>query len=95
MNFSITIFKQTFTIFLVLCACGLAAQKQKKYDAIYSGIPWFDDKGNVVSAHGANIVKEKNRYYLFGERHSDTSNAFAGFNCYSSVLERKIREAFR
>lgn len=60
------------------------AQKQKRYNAIYSGIPWFDDKGNTVSAHGANIVKDKNRYYLFGERHTDTSNAFAGFNCYSS-----------
>jgi hypothetical protein len=60
------------------------AQKQKRYNAIYSGIPWFDEKGNTVSAHGANIVKDKDRYYLFGERHYDTSNAFAGFSCYSS-----------
>jgi hypothetical protein len=60
------------------------AQKQKRYNAIYSGIPWFDDKGNTVSAHGASIVKDKDKYYLFGERHTDTSNAFAGFNCYSS-----------
>ncbi|MGC4104285.1 family 43 glycosylhydrolase [Ferruginibacter sp.] len=58
------------------------AQKQ---NAIYSGVPWYDDQGNIVSAHGANIVKEKDRYYLFGERHTDTSNAFAGFNCYSSI----------
>lgn len=54
-------------------------------EAIYSGVPWFDDKGNTVSAHGANIIKEKGRYYLFGERHTDTTNAFVGFNCYSSV----------
>ena len=61
------------------------AQKQKTYNAIYSGIPWLDDKGNTVSAHGANIIKHKDRYYLFGERQSDTSNAFTGFSCYSST----------
>ena len=71
---------------LLLLSSGFLsfAQKQKPYNAIYSGIPWFDEKGNTVSAHGANIVKDKGRYYLFGERHYDTSNAFAGFNCYSS-----------
>ncbi|GAB2806211.1 glycoside hydrolase family protein [Ferruginibacter profundus] len=62
-------------------AFALTAQQQ---NAIYSGIPWFDNKGNTVSAHGANIVKEKGTYYLFGERHEDGTNAFAGFNCYSS-----------
>lgn len=69
-------------LFLNLCSKG---QKLKAYDAIYSGIAWFDDKGKVVSAHGACIVKEKDRFYLFGEKHSDTSNAFAGFTCYSST----------
>jgi hypothetical protein len=58
---------------------------QQRYNAIYSGVPWYDDKGNVVSSHGANIVKDGRKYYLFGERHTDTSNAFAGFNCYSSA----------
>jgi hypothetical protein len=61
------------------------AQKQRAHNAIYSGIPWFDNRGNVVSAHGACIIKDNNRYYLFGEAHTDTSNAFAGFNCYSSI----------
>jgi len=61
------------------------AQGRKNYDAIYSGVPWFNDHGKVVSAHGANIVNEKGKYYLFGEAHSDTSNAFAGINCYSSA----------
>jgi hypothetical protein len=72
---------------LLFLSTGLfsLAQKQKRYNAIYSGVPWFDEKGNTVSAHGANIVKDKNTYYLFGERHSDTSNAFAGFHCYSST----------
>ncbi|KAF2329804.1 family 43 glycosylhydrolase [Flavobacterium daemonense] len=60
------------------------AQEMGKMDAIYSGVPWLDQNGNIVSAHGANIIKEKDTFYLFGEAHSDTSNAFAGFNCYSS-----------
>ncbi|HEY1193498.1 family 43 glycosylhydrolase [Flavobacterium sp.] len=61
-----------------------SAQKSGGMDAVYSGIPWFDQNGNIVSAHGACIVKEKEAFYLFGEAHSDDSNAFAGFNCYSS-----------
>ena len=68
--------------FTMTCSISVA---QQRYDAIYSGVPWFDDKGNTVSAHGACLVKEGTTYYLFGEKHSDTSNAFAGFNCYSSL----------
>jgi hypothetical protein len=83
---SIKVIAKAF-IFLLLSTQGLfsVAQKQKAYDVIYSGVPWFDDAGKVVSAHGACVVKDNGRYYLFGERHSDTSNAFAGFNCYSSA----------
>lgn len=69
----------------MLCNFISIAQKQKRYNSIYSGIPWFDDQGNTVSAHGANILKDKSKYYLFGERNTDTSNAFAGFTCYSST----------
>lgn len=53
-------------------------------DAIYSGIPWYDNNGNVVSAHGAGMIKANGRYYLFGEFKSENSNAFNGFSCYSS-----------
>lgn len=52
---------------------------------ISNGIPWFDNNGNIVNAHGACIVKDSNKYYLFGEYKSDTSNAFSGFSCYSST----------
>ncbi|MGO4770558.1 family 43 glycosylhydrolase [Flavobacterium sp. W22_SRS_FK3] len=72
-----------YVIFLINASYAFA-QIHGKYDAIYSGTPWFDQNGNVVSAHGANIVKEKDTFYLFGEAHTDTSNAFVGFNCYSS-----------
>lgn len=74
-----------FVITVLLFARGAEAQNTGTYQAIYSGIPWFTTAGNVVSAHGANIVKDNGRYYLFGEAHTDNSNAFAGFNCYSSA----------
>lgn len=74
----------TLLAILLLSSSVCFAQRNGSYSAIYSGIPWFDNEGNVVSAHGANIIKDNGRYYLFGEKHSDTSNAFAGFNCYSS-----------
>lgn len=74
-----------FFIFLLLSFHSSVAQSRGRYEAIYSGIPWFDDRGNVVSAHGANMVRDNSRFYLFGEAHTDTSNAFAGFNCYSST----------
>jgi hypothetical protein len=79
-----TISTYLFICFLLINPITSFSQRQKAYNAIYSGVPWFDDKENVVSAHGANIIKDKDRFYLFGERHTDTSNAFAGFNCYSS-----------
>lgn len=58
--------------------CGSAFCQSGGYKAIYSGIPWFNNNGNTISAHGATIIKDNDRYYLFGERHNDTSNAFAG-----------------
>lgn len=70
-------------LFLIISHTSVA-QNAAGYDAIYSGIPWYDAAGKVVSAHAANIIKDNGRYYLFGEAHTDTSNAFAGFNCYSS-----------
>ncbi len=76
--------KATLIIFLTGISLISFVQKQNGIDAIYSGVPWFDDKGNFVSAHGACIVKDQDRFFLFGEKHSDTSNAFAGFTCYSS-----------
>ncbi|KOS05634.1 glycosyl hydrolase family 43 [Flavobacterium akiainvivens] len=72
-----------YILFLLACL-SLSAQTKGKYSAIYSGSPWFDNRGQVVSAHGACIVKDGNTYYLFGEKHKDKDNAFDGFTCYSS-----------
>jgi Glycosyl hydrolases family 43 len=75
---------QISTLLTLVISISLSAQTKQKANAIYSGVPWFDNKGNTVSAHGASIVKVKEKYYLFGERHKDGTNAFSGFNCYSS-----------
>ena len=72
------------TCVLALSAAGALAQAPFKYDAILSGVPLFDNRGQPVSAHGANIVKDGDTFYLFGEAHADGSNAFAGVNAYSS-----------
>lgn len=77
--------KQIVVVIFILFNVISVVSSQERYNAIYSGIPWFDDKNNIVGAHGANIIKDKGKYYLFGERHTDTSNAFAGFTCYSST----------
>ena len=60
-----------FLLFLLLKAGTATAQN----NLVINGIPWFDDKGNIVNAHGACIVEENGRYYLFGEWKSDKSNA--------------------
>lgn len=51
---------------------------------LISGVPWFDDRGDTVNAHGACLVEDGDRVYLFGEFKSDEQNVFNGFSCYSS-----------
>ncbi|HKJ40478.1 MAG TPA: family 43 glycosylhydrolase [Sunxiuqinia sp.] len=61
------------------------ATAKERYQAIHSGIPWFDQNNNTVNAHGACIVKEGGKFYLFGEYKTDSANVFIGFSCYSST----------
>lgn len=75
-------YKNAFLAIAFIAISSLATAQ--KIDAIYSGIPWFDNNNNVVSAHGANIVQDDGKFYLFGEFKTDSSNAFNGFSCYSS-----------
>lgn len=51
---------------------------------ILNGVPWFDDQGNIVNAHGSCIMQANGRWYLFGEYKTDDENTFIGFSCYSS-----------
>ncbi len=70
-----------YTFFIFLVSVFATAQENK---AIVSGVSWFDQNNQEVNAHGGCVVKEGDKYYLFGEYKSDTINAFTGFSCYSS-----------
>jgi len=70
---------------LSLMTFGNTKEQNKKYKAIHSGVALFDQFNKEVNAHGACIVKEGDKYYLFGEYKSDTANVFTGFSCYSST----------
>ncbi|MFB9896564.1 family 43 glycosylhydrolase [Hallella seregens] len=64
-------------VFTLLCLHGFG-------QTIVNGVPWFDQNGNTVNAHGAGIIRDGGRWWLFGEYKSDTTNVFPGFGCYSS-----------
>lgn len=68
------------SLFLLLSTIFPASSER----IVRNGVPWFDTDGNIVNAHGACIVEDGGRYWLFGEYKSDESNAFPGFGCYSS-----------
>lgn len=70
-----------YTFFIFLVSVFATAQES---EAIVSGVSWFDQNNQEVNAHGICVVKEGDKYYLFGEYKSDTINAFTGFSCYSS-----------
>ena len=83
--------KITLILSLLLMTVGsfckssiLTSQKDKEKVVIVNGIPWYDQNQNPVNAHGACIIKDGGKYWLFGEYKSDTSNSFPGFGCYSS-----------
>ena len=73
--------KKLLGILLLAFPVLMQAQPQK---AIVSGVSWYDQRGETVSAHGANIIRDGGRYYLFGEYKTDSANVFTGFSCYSS-----------
>ena len=76
----------TKTALLLCCLFSVAANTtaKNKEQAIVNGVPWYDQNGSTVNAHGAGIIYDNNRWWLFGEYKSDTTNAFPGFGCYSS-----------
>ena len=78
--------KLLLTTLAIIATITMAAQTADPFlTSIVNGVPWTDDHGKPVNAHGACIVEENGKYYLFGEWKSDTTNAFPGFACYSST----------
>lgn len=74
--------KHLVIIAIILTACSV--HNKKNYQSVITGIPWYTKDGNNVSAHGANIIKEGDKFYLFGEYKNNDNNRFEGFSCYSS-----------
>lgn len=70
---------------LVIIITACSQNQVQNYQSIISGIPWYTENGDNVSAHGANIIKEGDKYYLFGEYKNNENNQFEGFSCYSSI----------
>jgi len=68
----------------ILSACQKYTSTSLPDSLVVNGVPWFDQQGNIINSHGSCIVEDHNRYWLFGEYKSDTTNAFPGFGCYSS-----------
>lgn len=74
---------------VVLTAIGFtqslySADLSKSNNLIVNGVPWYDQRDSIVSAHGANIIFDNGKYYMFGEFKTDSVNDFKGFSCYSS-----------
>lgn len=51
---------------------------------IINGVPWYDQRDSIVSAHGANIIQANGRYYMFGEFKTDSANVFTGHRAVAS-----------
>ncbi len=67
------------TLFMVaLCISAQAGNKV----TIQNGTQWTDTDGNIVQAHGGNLLKVGKRWYLIGEDRGDSWNP--DVNLYSS-----------
>ena len=69
----------------ILSLVGCDSESENAIQAIHSGVAWYDSDGDPVSAHGAGILREGDKFYLFGEYKRDGGNAFNGVSCYSST----------
>ena len=54
------LFKYIFLLTIMICLMACESTSVKNTSSIIrNGIPWFDDRGNIVNAHGACIVKRR------------------------------------
>ncbi|MCX6218937.1 glycoside hydrolase family 43 protein [Spirosoma sp.] len=70
----------SFTLlFFTIILLPLISTAQK---LIKPGAVWYDDKGDVINAHGGGLLYVNKTYYWFGEKRG--SSASEGVNVYSS-----------
>ncbi len=80
-----TIMKKLLGILLLAFLVLMQAQPWK---GIVSGVSWYDQRGETVSAHGANIIRDGGRYYLFGEYKTDSATTMKSSRPYLATNSR-------
>jgi beta-galactosidase len=60
-----------------------AKEKNKSYHQFNPGALWYDDRGELINAHGGGILFSNNKYYWFGEKRGKAEQE--GVNVYSST----------
>lgn len=68
---------------LILCLClPMCLMSQS---TIIPGVPWYDDKGLHINAHGGNIISVDNTYFWYGESRPRAGHtAMPGVALYTS-----------
>ena len=69
-----------FSIFLFF-SCN------KSIETFKPGLPWLDNNGVHINAHGGGFIFSNNSYYWFGEHKTEGkagNKANVGVHCYSS-----------
>jgi beta-xylosidase len=77
--------KLLLAVAAVLAATAAPAQTRTAFEP---GKTWPDNKGTHLNAHGAGVLYDKGRYYLFGEHKiagTKGNSAQVGVHCYSST----------
>lgn len=74
-------------LFVISGVTGFAQQRATaplygRYNSFNPGQRWYDDRGEVINAHGGGLLYSGNRYYWFGERRGRQGTS--GVNVYSS-----------
>src|SRR5213075_1108788 len=72
-----------FILPVTICFAQSAKEHlQERYNGFKPGQPWYDDRGEVINAHGGGLLYSGDTYYWFGERRGKEGTS--GVNVYSS-----------
>lgn len=76
----IIVYIPQFLLLLVLMSAALPGRQ--KNSSFRPGELWYDDKGELINAHGGGLLYTNSKYYWFGEKRG--KRASEGVNVYSS-----------
>ncbi|WP_081158796.1 family 43 glycosylhydrolase [Niastella populi] len=85
-GFTVKIVFQFLLLLVGSSICSGQTQANKKiknrYNAFNPGQQWYDNRGELINAHGGGLLYSGNTYYWFGERRGQQGTN--GVNVYSS-----------